>query len=182
LQRVDWPSRYLKEKEAKNKSQDAPQVTSPPQTRADVSKFAGTYTNPGYGTVTLCAWPTSDAHCAEVLLEYMAVDPAFLNARQTTLFASFPKIWFNHLRITQKNDEFVTLFADTLFPHGHGNDKSPFIVTSEGGEENPYGEFVLVDGEPVGLALWGLQGQDTPIRRVPGKIKESAEVWFDRVI
>lgn len=115
--------------------------------------YTGTYSNPGYGSFTLCN-PTNSRHtsyCIQALSDFATVYSQSLNYTLSTqlpqLFASWSHLWVPHMRLVQisgtsrqSDVEMVTLFSE-----GYGDDKTPFEFSMEGG----LAEFVAEVSYPV---------------------------------
>jgi hypothetical protein len=160
---------------------------SKPETSIRLDKYAGTYSNPGYGSVTLCDPSNSRncSYCAQVLSDFAAVDAQKPNqtvSTQPQLFAKWSRLWSSHVRLVHiGNPESEHQFdaqLTALFTEGFGADKTPFDLY-ESGLGDALVEFV-VEGESVlGLGVFGSDGDST---KSTGKtIQETVEVWFDKI-
>ena len=99
------------------------------------------------------------------------------------LYASFPRLWCSHLRLTRRTDTAddgaFTLEATTLYPAGHGRVRTPFEAVSR--TAHAYFAFDPTTGCVVGLGLVGLLGEVSERQRHGRTIEEKAEVWFVKV-
>ncbi|KZP01782.1 beta-lactamase/transpeptidase-like protein [Calocera viscosa TUFC12733] len=179
LEHVDWPTRL---ENFKHESK-AFKPTEEPSAHAmlPLTTYVGTYAAPGYfENFTLCAWSFStDAECGAVFDAYAATYPSFETDRTNTLYAQWPTLWSTHFRLVP-NPAYPNLFnayIDTLYPHGAGEDKSPFYFRWD--VDKSRAEFLIVDGEVEGVGMWGLEAG--PRERVPGKPRESSEAFFDKL-
>ena len=146
-----------------------------------MAKYAGTYHNPGYGSITLCDVSNSlnSSYCAKVIADFAAVDSQFPDERPR-LLASWSRIWSSHVRIVLVDQEGKKCHVEptTLFPEGYGKDQTPF-ETFESSESVPPAEFVLENGRVVGVGVFGIPGDLTGRR--PKTVQGQVEVWFDKV-
>lgn len=100
--------------------------------------FAGTYTNLGYGNITLCSTEDTSpsSTCSSVIRDFAIVDKAAGKLQETSLLAHWPQVWNSHLRVVSNanraaaQDTFV-MKPSTLFVEGYGKDKSPWEYTRE---------------------------------------------------
>lgn len=151
---------------------------APPLPRA---AFVGTYTNPGYPNITICAATTATPECASVL-------DVFRHFEDTTatdlLYASLPSVWTTHARIAHVAGSTFHMQGTYLFPHGYGRDTSPF-ETSEEGQSTIRLEFVMTESggttEVSGFGIFGFVGEQTEAQRLGGSVQDTAEVWFTKV-
>jgi hypothetical protein len=160
------------------------------RTPIPLEKYTGTYTNPGYGSVTLCDSSNSpnSSYCAQVLSDFAIVDSN--NPYQVTshirtkpqLFAKWSRLWSTHVRLVHVSDsesghEF-NVQPTALFTEGFGADKTPF-ETFENGEGGAPAKFVVEDGKVLGLGVFGSVGDLT--KRRGNTVQGQAEVWFDKI-
>lgn len=117
-----------------------------------LSEFAGTYTNLGYGSLTLCA-PNSSSfestYCKQVQSDFSAFPPP---ENQQTLLSYWPRLRTEHIRMTYMgagvgSEEWSAEFV-TLYSNGYGNDQSKF-QTGMYGSVN----FVMREGQVAGFEL-----------------------------
>ena len=101
--------------------------------------YVGTYTNEGYGNITLCSSEDSspNEYCAVVLRDFAIAGRGRGQPDKPQLLAHWPRVWFSHLRIVPEiiddTNEKFSIFDSTLFTEGYGNDKSPFEYYTLGG-------------------------------------------------
>ncbi|KAH7890288.1 beta-lactamase/transpeptidase-like protein [Phlebopus sp. FC_14] len=150
-----------------------------------IDNFAGTYTNPGYGTLTLCSPASKSAYCSQVQQDFTAVDTAAQDGRSAQastpeLLAEWQRVWSSHIRMRYHHDLLFEIEFTSLFPNGYGKDTTPF-ETGEIGTSEGVVEFVVEGDEVVGFGLRGLVGQLTERERIYTSVRDRAEVWFDRV-
>jgi hypothetical protein len=157
------------------------------ETPIELDKYAGTYSNAGYGSVTLCDPSNSrnSSYCAQVLSDFAIVDshkPSQLTSRLLTkpqLFAKWSRLWSTHVRLIHLSDsKSVNIQMTTLFTDGFGADKTPF-ETFENGEGEGEAEFVVEDGRVLGLGVFGIPGDLT--KRRGNTVQARAEAWFDKI-
>jgi hypothetical protein len=178
----------------------------PIQPRVDISAFAGTYADPGYGSFTLCAATlissASSSHCSSVLAAFRAMN----DTRPDTLYAFWPRIVFSHFRLVRAsvganadawgNNTFAVR-PTQFYPNGYGRNTSTFETDTLSDYESiqpaeGFGQMVFVVDEeegkvgkiPVrGVGWFGtvdygvVPNQDRPGRTV----QQRADVWFEKV-
>ncbi|KAF8132810.1 beta-lactamase/transpeptidase-like protein [Boletus edulis] len=144
--------------------------------------FAGTYTNPGYGPLTLCSPSSPSGYCTTVQSDFSIVD----NAQSTVsnsedLLAAWSRVWSSHLRMRHQHDLVFDVYLTSLYPNGYGKDTTPFAKERGIGTADGVAEFVVEEGRVVGFGLSGFVGQVTERARTYEGVRDRAEVWFDRV-
>lgn len=139
--------------------------------------LAGTYTDPGYGAITLCAPSSAAASCAPVLAAFSAVNANTTQA--DSLFAAWPRVWVDHLELARSADSTFMLIPTNLFPRGFARDQTPFQTSAPDGSR---AVFDVTDGGQVrGFGIIGLDGLVTRRQKEAGGVEEKADVWFQRV-
>jgi hypothetical protein len=140
--------------------------------------YSGEYSNPGYGSFTLCDPRDASDYCTQVLADFAAVDNATSRPEITspsTLYAAWPRIWSSHVRLVHLFNHTFALEVTKLFPDGYGRNRDPFAAgTAIGG----VAEFVMKNGKAIGL---GFKGEDTNGQRPGFTVQERADVWFDKM-
>jgi hypothetical protein len=152
-----------------------------------LDEYTGTYSNPGYGSFTLCdpAKSPSLSYCTEVLSDFAAVDsrkPSQANfslPTQPQLLAKWLRLWSTHLRLvhipgSESGHEF-SVEPTVLFTEGYGADKTPFQIFEAGAPA----EFVVENGRVLGLGVFGSVGDLTKSRG--NTVQGRSEVWFDKI-
>jgi len=161
-----------------------PQRTSSPQ-------YSGTYTNPGYGNLTLCDSHSTSEYCMGVLKDFSVfevIKPPSDQELRGRLYAFWPRIRFNHTRFIHQSENKFWVQGSFLFPHGYGADASSFEEEYRipGGEESNWGwfaEFVVEDGRAIGFGFTGTVGSGiTKRQKTEEGVKETADVWFEKVV
>jgi hypothetical protein len=152
-----------------------------------LDKYAGTYSNPGYGSVTLCDPSNSRncSYCAQVLSDFAAVDAHNPNQTvytQPQLFAKWSRLWSSHVRLVynanpESEHQFDAQLA-ALFAEGFGANRTPFEL-HEGGLDNALVEFVIEGERVLGLGVFGSDGD--PTKSTGKTVQETVEVWFDKI-
>ena len=144
--------------------------------------FAGAYTNPGYGSFTLCSPSSPSSYCTQVRSNFSIVDNVQGNPRAASsdLLAEWPRVCSSHVRLRHQTGSIFEIYFTSLYTHGYGKDTSPF-ETGEVGTPEGIAEFVVEDGRVVGFGVSGLVGQLTERARTYESVQDRAEVWFDRV-
>ncbi|KZT55807.1 hypothetical protein CALCODRAFT_339121 [Calocera cornea HHB12733] len=179
LEHVDWIERFLNVSEIERKTQRECMNLISHTAASSVESFAGTYSNPGYvGNFTLCAWPAeAGSECDKILKAYSTTDSEFEKEKSHALYARWKRFWFTHLKLVQQDDMLFSMSRDTLYPEGHGQDKSPFYLRSTNSVSLV--EFGAHGGEITGLGMWGVDAG--PRQRVAGDPGSSSEVWFAKI-
>ncbi|KAF9232374.1 beta-lactamase/transpeptidase-like protein [Melanogaster broomeanus] len=146
-----------------------------------LTDFAGTYTNAGYGTFTLCAPSSASSYCAKVQSDFTTVDVARgASVPSLELLAEWPRTWASHVRMRYQQGSIFSIDFTTLFPHGYGKDVTPF-ETGHIEKAEATVEFVIEDGQVVGFGLTGMHGWLWERARISHSVQDRAEAWFDRV-
>jgi hypothetical protein len=155
-----------------------------PETSIRLDKYAGTYSDSGYGSFTLCDPSNSrnSSYCGQVLSDFATVDAHNTNQSirtQPQLFAKWSRLWSSHVRLvhapSSESEHQFDVQLTAIFTEGFGVDKTPFEL-HEGGLGDATAEFV-VEGETVlGLGVFG-----SVEKRIGDTVKEAAEVWFDKI-
>ena len=104
----------------------------PTNFKYSLDNYTGTYTNEGYGNITLCYSedrnPTE--HCAAVLRDFAIAGKDTEGNGKPQLLAHWPRVWFSHLRVIPEiiddANEVFFVKVSNLFTEGYGNDKTPF--------------------------------------------------------
>jgi len=148
--------------------------------------FSGTYTNPGYGSFTLCSpsSPSPSNYCTQVHSDFSIVDHAqdtSASVSNQDLLAAWPRVWSSHVRMRHQDDLVFDLYLTSLYPDGYGKDTMPFAKEKGIGTVDAVAEFVVEEGRVVGFGLSGFVGQVTERARTYEGVRDQAEVWFDRV-
>ncbi|KAJ7064936.1 beta-lactamase/transpeptidase-like protein [Mycena amicta] len=161
----------------------APEKAFDPTWSAE-NPLAGTYSDTGYGNFTLCTPLFSDdASCKDVLRDFLAVDGAAgkLPTYFFNLYAHWPRFWGTHLRLSPvqgTEDHEYRVLLSSLYTAGYGDDETPFEDPSS---EEYTARFVMEDGKVVGLGLFGVAQGDTWRLRKGGSVRETADVWFNKI-
>ncbi|KAI9567885.1 beta-lactamase/transpeptidase-like protein [Boletus coccyginus] len=143
--------------------------------------FAGTYANPGYGSLTLCSPSSVSSHCAEVQSNFSIVDRVQGNSNPSgDLLAAWSLVLASHLRMRHQGGSIFGIYFTSLYPNGYGKDKTPFEIRGVGTPDG-LAEFVIEDGGVVGFGISGTVGRVTERERTHESVRDRAEVWFDRV-
>ncbi|KAF9232372.1 beta-lactamase/transpeptidase-like protein [Melanogaster broomeanus] len=135
-----------------------PSNPAPGALTVSLTDLAGTYTNTGYSTLTLCAPSTASSYCAKVHSDFTAVDYAQGNSEPSLeLLAEWPRIESSHIRMRYQQGFIFNIDFTALFPDGYGKDETPF-ETGDIERPDATAEFVIEDGQVVGFGLSGLEG------------------------
>ncbi|CCL99818.1 uncharacterized protein FIBRA_01842 [Fibroporia radiculosa] len=164
---------------------DDPDVSVPrlPHT-LDLEAYAGTYTNPGYGALTLCAPTSSSNYCAQVLADFAAM--SFLPDTQTPnvsagLYAAWPRVWSTHAHMMHRSADTFDLAFRALFTRGYGANTSAFDALDGIGKSRAV--FVVDDGglQVKGFAFVADENAAAARARHSNAVEEIADAWFERV-
>ena len=145
--------------------------------------ISGTYTNPGYGTLTFCGPNSTSFYCSKVHANFTTVDEARDNVNHSIeLLAAWPRFWSSHVRMRYLGGTLFSVHMTSLFPNGYGKDSTPFEI-AEIGMSPITAEFVIDEGKLVsGFGMTTLTESRTGRRaRLDRTVKDSAEIWFDRI-
>ncbi|KLO13824.1 beta-lactamase/transpeptidase-like protein [Schizopora paradoxa] len=148
--------------------------------------YAGTYRNPGYGSVTFCAPSSTSEYCSDVLDAFKVVDnaqsaPLPPDSTVPQLYAKWERFWSTHVRLVHVEETTFKVALTTLFLKGYGTNKKPF-ETFEMDEYKGEVKFVLDGkGENVeGFGFFGIGDDRRALGDAQG-IKESSIAWFEKV-
>ena len=145
--------------------------------------FAGTYTNVGYGDLTLCAPSTESAYCERVRTAFALTHNRTLGA---SLLAEWPRLLATHLQLESSPAHPPNLFWATthfVFPEGYGKDRSPFDYELFPPGLGMYFECAIGDGNAGvvdGCGLF-LTIESYRERKRGSAIRDQAEVWFEKI-
>ncbi|VDB83261.1 unnamed protein product [Peniophora sp. CBMAI 1063] len=151
--------------------------------RINITSLEGTYAAAGYGAgFDLCTSSSTSDRCREALADFTAVDE---HLRENNLYAIWPRLWSSHLRLVHVHDERFTVRPSSLYPRGHGLDRTPFetceIRCGQDGDA-PWADFVVEDGKVLGFGLRGLLGDETTMLEMEGgSVQETSDAWFVKV-
>jgi hypothetical protein len=145
-----------------------------------LSTYKGTYSSPGYPTLTLCDSHTDNdvSQCTDVLRAYSALEN--LDSHNTTLYFAWPSVWTSHGRLQRREGDQFQFTATYLFPEGYGKNKTGF-ETAVNSETRATVRFAISHGISTGFGIFGLVGELTEQDRLGVTLEERAEIWFDRV-
>ncbi|KAI0090893.1 beta-lactamase/transpeptidase-like protein [Irpex rosettiformis] len=150
-----------------------------------IEAYAGVYYNPGYYNITLCpATVPSKAEntiCKDTLEAFSYFED--VSASNDTLYVALSSLWTQQSRLHRVDGNRFQLRLTYLFPHGYGNDTSPFELTYYNGF-NSNVTFVVEDNNLVtGFALDSFDVEGVVQRKKGnGSIEEKADVWFDKIL
>ncbi|KAJ7292859.1 beta-lactamase/transpeptidase-like protein [Mycena rebaudengoi] len=155
----------------------APRSSSPPPP-LDLSEYAGTYTSPGYGNITICARESTSSVCSTVVNKFETVDRATgRRSEPSELYSAWPRFWSTELRFVHLSENVFSVTSTTLYVNGYGKDKTPF--------ENLFGTgpstFAVEEGKVVGFGTFTALRQSWRSKK-GGSLRDTADVWFEKVI
>ncbi|KAH9886905.1 beta-lactamase/transpeptidase-like protein [Cubamyces lactineus] len=148
-----------------------------------LEKFAGSYSNVGYGNLTLCAPFTESAYCERVRTAFALTHNHPL---RPSLLAEWPRLLATHLQLESSLAHSPNLFWATthyIFPEGYGKDRSPFDYELFPPGLGMYVECVVRDGDAGTVEGCGLflTIENYREQRHGAAIREQAEVWFEKI-
>lgn len=143
-----------------------------------LANLAGTYSNGGYGSpITLCDTSSTSQYCAQTLAAFHIVDTyAAAEDNGSELYATWPRAWSSHVRLTHLEGNQFTALPTTLYPNGYGRNTTPFEEISGTGLV----EFVVEGGKVAGFSLRESVGEETNREKKGGSVEETADAWFIR--
>jgi hypothetical protein len=144
-----------------------------------MSEYAGTYTSPGFGTFTICAPGSTSSTCRTVLDDFRTADRVTGNISASgtqELYAAWPRFWSSHLRFIHDSGDCFAFESTNLYPDGYGADKTPFA--------NPlfnfHSSFLVEKGKVAGFGFYVSLHQSWRSKK-GGSVRDTADVWFDKV-
>ncbi|KAJ7292877.1 beta-lactamase/transpeptidase-like protein [Mycena rebaudengoi] len=152
--------------------------SSSPPPPLDLSEYAGTYTSPGYGNITICARESTSSVCSTVVNNFETVDRATgRRSGPSELYSAWPRFWTTELRFVHLYENSFTVTPSALYVNGYGKDKTPF----ENLDGSLPSTFAVEEGKVVGLGLFTALRQFWRSKK-GGGVKDTADVWFEKVI
>jgi hypothetical protein len=148
---------------------------------SDLSVYAGTYVNPGYGTLVVCSSTHPAPDCKPILSDFASLRANNSAIPSTEMYGYFPrqKVWATQVRFDAVGNATFAFTGTTIFPAGYGANTSAFEMV--GSMPGAQAEFMLGPGGRVaGLGLFALEGQPFAFEQGAGTVKDRAEVWFDK--
>lgn len=140
-----------------------------------LEEYAGTYTDPGYGSFALCTPSSASAYCTALLSNFTAANFTAPDA----LYAAWPRLWSSHMRLRRVADSegAFMLALISLFPDGYGRDETPFAYSMMGDLEVEV-RCGVEGGKVTGCGI--LDTLYSPRKpEIPGQsLEERADVWF----
>ncbi|KAJ9118537.1 hypothetical protein QFC22_003756 [Naganishia vaughanmartiniae] len=151
-----------------------------------LSRIPGSYVDEAYGTIVLCAVPgtmpekDAEAYSSEECKETLAGNPfsSRHHLKRTkpsvpTYIAKYEKFWANYLEFSHRNGSTFTVTMSAYYPETN--------LTMPALPDFPTFDAVFAeDGMAVFGNMWGA-GAGVPSRAPQeGRLKESAEVWFEK--
>ena len=151
---------------------------SPELLTLDLERYAGPYSDPGYGELILCSRASDAPQCQQVLHDFASFDNPQSDA--SLLYAVHSSVVSTHLRLRHTSGDSFKLEYTYLFPNGYGRDTSPF-EWQDPRQDYPV-EFVLApNGTAVsGFAVLGERAKAVDWVGRGLRVQDVAEVWFER--
>jgi hypothetical protein len=148
-----------------------------------IGAYAGTFINPGYGSLRLHAPIDTSPEARDILNEYATVGIDASPDAQT-LFARWSRNFFTHLSLSHEDGNVFAPRAQVLFPNGYGANKTPFETGTRGAPRSRFEFKVVNEGgheRVIGFAILGSSGPPTPRELAGSTLEERADVWFERI-
>jgi hypothetical protein len=145
----------------------------------DLDAFAGTYEDPGYGSLVLCSSHRPSSRCETVLSNFKKLD----GSPNNTVYGYYksPVMIAKEIRLVALDTNVFNYQATTLFPDGYGANTTAFEVNLLPREAGVEARFVAgEDGSVRGFGLFGLAGEVLERERTATTIEDQAEVWFKK--
>ncbi|CCM00547.1 uncharacterized protein FIBRA_02581 [Fibroporia radiculosa] len=139
--------------------------------------YTGTFTNPAYGSFTLCTPSTESSYAREVIANFASCSE--LDDHGVALYTAWRRMWASHVRLRHHEKNIFLLSYCVLFPHGYGKDTTPFAYKQLGGMEVPV-EFDVQDGKVVGLGILDVVFDPRRPPHAEGSVEQRADVWFSK--
>lgn len=141
-----------------------------------MDEYIGTYTDLGYGNITLCSSTSTSPDCLRVLQDFATVDSPI--TKPDTLYAAHSSVMSTHLRLRHVSEENFRLSYTYLFKDGYGKDTRPFEWLEPG--RDSLAQFVLSeDGSTViGFGVLGARAKAADWKERGMRVQDVAEVWF----
>lgn len=147
---------------------------APPSYYPQYPDPAGTYSSVGYGTIVLCSARSSCPECTDIQNDIRAYNGSLL-PDSPDLFTDLGTVWYKHGYFTYKNSSYYEIDIGTIYPQGYGKNTTPFALIGS----YSTAEFVVENGVVVGF---GFNDSDSVLPVNPaGSVKETSQVWFDRI-
>lgn len=143
----------------------------------NLSAYTGTYTSPGYGSITLCSPASTSRYCADVLSDFSSLGPVS-GSGPATLYGAYGSIWSTHARLSHHSRDTFNLTFSVVFPHGYGANTTAFEDYMAGFSEGR-AEFAVEGTQVAGFAF--VVDEDAVAarqQRTGGTLKETADAWF----
>ncbi|KAI0363941.1 beta-lactamase/transpeptidase-like protein [Pilatotrama ljubarskyi] len=178
---LDLPSSSISQSQTANEQPgDKPaQPTRESTPSLDLEAYAGTYTSPGYATLTLCSPLSTSHYCAGVLSDFSSLGPLDVDTPQ--LYGAYLTLFSTHARLRHHSDDTFNIWLTALFPHGYGKNTTAF-ETYETGEGEGQVVFSIKEGKVVGFSLIADKAAVAARqRRTQGPLEKTADAWFTKV-
>lgn len=149
---------------------------------ANLEAFSGTYTNPGYGTVSLCTTESTSRYCRDVLTSFA---PFIKKPSPPELYAAWQRVLSTHVRLTHRSAAEFSVQVTSLFPEGYGANKTAF-ETNESGQSEASAVFILEgEGNKAEVRGFGIEidAEAVEARKRAGArdVRDWADAWFEKV-
>ncbi|KAJ6609481.1 beta-lactamase/transpeptidase-like protein [Mycena sp. CBHHK59/15] len=185
LEPIDWSARFKSLITTKVNGRTIP---TPRPANATLPSFpfdtlAGTYQDPGYGTIDLClVSPESESSasesCRQLLEEIPTTLPGTLDPQIPTLLARWKGFGVTHVSLAHFEHNVFNLSGLSSIPTGNFSDR-PYWVSVES-DPGLVAEFSC-DGI-LGVGLRGLWGAGDGVKSPKGEnVKDRSEAWFEKV-
>ncbi|KAF8183036.1 beta-lactamase/transpeptidase-like protein [Mycena galopus ATCC 62051] len=186
LETVDWSARFksLINTGFIQRPIPTPRAANPTLPSISFSALAGTYRDPGYGTLDLCLVSTDSSNasasesCRQIIDEIPTALPGVLDPHIPTLLARWKAFGVTHVSIAHFEHNLFNVTGVFSIPTGNSSDK-PYWVQSDT-HPNFVAEFSF-DGK-AGIGIRGFWGAGNGVESPHGdSVKDRAEVWFEKI-
>ncbi|KAK7042563.1 beta-lactamase class penicillin binding protein [Favolaschia claudopus] len=188
LEAIDWSERYqsIIADRVKNGPKPTPRSQQPAPPSVPFSDLAGTYTDPGYGSLDLCLIsPKSlvdspSESCSQLIGEIPIQIPSTLDPEVPTLLARWPAFGMTHVSLAHFERNVFNVTAIFSIPTANASDKPYWVQTQS--DPSLVAEFALDDSEKASVGLRGFWGAGEGVESPEGdSVKDRAEVWFEKI-
>ncbi|KAJ7243609.1 beta-lactamase/transpeptidase-like protein [Mycena haematopus] len=188
LKVIDWSGRFksLVTIGFEERPIPTPRPTNPTLPSVPFSALAGTYRDPGYGTLDLClvspknllVSESTSRSCRRLIEEIPAALPGIVDPRIPTILARWQAFGVTHVSFAHFEHNLFNVTGVFSIPTGNASDK-PYWVQSDS-HPNFMAEFSF-DGK-AGVGIRGFWGAGSGVESPSGEsIQERAEVWFEKI-
>jgi hypothetical protein len=133
--------------------------------------LAGSYYNPGYGTLVLCNVHSTSPSCESVLDDFHALDNS-LSPNTIDLFAYWRTVLTTHVQFTHTMASQYLISTGTIYPEGYGKNFTAFSTLAPA----TIAQFFVENERVVGFGFNETTDSDVP--HSSQSVEETSQVWF----